>query len=69
MRSRFKTNNFIALLIACILFAAGFALYFLHQRSKPNEPVGQIKTPVSVLAENELTVGKEISSVAPAWRT
>jgi len=69
MRSRFKTNNFIALLIACILFAAGFALYFLHQQSKPDEQVGQIKAPESVIAENELTAAKEIFSAAHTKRT
>jgi len=69
MRSRSKTNNFIALLIACILFAAGFALYFLHQQSQPDEQVGQIRLPVSMIAASTLTVGKAFFSDSSTRRT
>ena len=34
MESRFKSNNFIAILIALILVATGFALAFIHRHSK-----------------------------------
>jgi len=34
MESRFKSNNFIAILIAIFLVAAGFALAFIHRHSK-----------------------------------
>jgi len=44
MESRFKSNNFIAILIAIFLVAAGFALAFIHRHSKSeasheNKPV------------------------------
>ncbi|MDX2418464.1 MAG: hypothetical protein QNK19_13465 [Xanthomonadales bacterium] len=52
MNSRFKTNNFVALLIAVILFAIGFGLYFAHQQAKPNEQLGQVHTPVKIIAQN-----------------
>jgi len=35
MNSRSKSNNFIAVLIALMLFAAGFILLFIHERSEP----------------------------------
>lgn len=34
MQSRFKSNNFIALLIAILLIAIGFALGFIHKQSE-----------------------------------
>jgi len=34
MESRFKSNNFIAILIALFLIAAGFALAFVHRHSE-----------------------------------
>lgn len=34
MESRFKSNNFIAILIALILFMTGFALAFIYRHSK-----------------------------------
>ena len=33
MKSRFKSNNFIAILIAIFLIAAGFILGFIHKQS------------------------------------
>lgn len=50
MNSRFKTNNLIAILVAIILFATGFVLYFMHQQSKPNETLGQVRKPATVIA-------------------
>jgi len=45
MKSRFKSNNFIALLIALILIAIGFVLGFIHKQSGSSEKNG--KTPVA----------------------
>jgi cell division protein FtsN len=50
MNSRSKTNNFIAILIAVILFAIGFALYFAHQQKKSDQQLGQIQSPVTTIA-------------------
>lgn len=52
MNSRFKSNNLIAILIAIILFATGFVLYFMHQQSESNEKLGQARTSSSVIAKN-----------------
>ena len=37
MKSRSKSNNLVALLIALILIAIGFALAFIHRQSESNE--------------------------------
>lgn len=37
MEPRFKSNNFIAILIALLLIAAGFTLAFIHRHSKSQE--------------------------------
>jgi len=50
MNSRSKSNNLIAILIAIILFAIGFALYFVHQQSQSDEQTGQGESPVSAVA-------------------
>jgi hypothetical protein len=34
MKSRSKSNNFIAIFIALLLFAIGFVLYFIHAQSE-----------------------------------
>lgn len=34
MKVHSKSNNFIAILIALLLFAAGFIMYFIHQQSQ-----------------------------------
>jgi len=49
MESRFKSNNFIAILIALILLATGFALAFIHRHSKSEtnhekKPVASLST-------------------------
>ena len=65
MNSRFKTNNFVALLIAVILFAIGFGLYFAHQQAKSNEQVGQVKTPVTTISQGISPGGKAFDSCGP----
>ncbi|MGA9574349.1 MAG: hypothetical protein WBS20_10435 [Lysobacterales bacterium] len=47
MESRFKSNNFIAILIALILIATGFALAFVHRHSESQEDHG--KKPVAAV--------------------
>jgi uncharacterized protein (UPF0333 family) len=37
MKSRFKSNDFFALLIAIALIAIGFVLLFIHQQSSASE--------------------------------
>jgi len=37
MKSRFKSNDFFAILIAVALIAIGFVLLFIHQQSSSNE--------------------------------
>ncbi len=41
MKSRFKSNNFIAILLAIILFTIGFVLAFIHTQSKSAEADAQ----------------------------
>jgi len=40
MNSRFKSNNFIGLLIALFLIATGFALSFINKQSESTEKPG-----------------------------
>jgi hypothetical protein len=47
MKSRFKSNNLFAVLIALFLIAAGFVLGFIHRQSESSEK--QDKTPVAVV--------------------
>jgi len=37
MKSRFKSNDFFAILIAVALIAIGFVLLFIHQQSSSSE--------------------------------
>jgi len=48
MESRFKSNNFIAILIALILFATGFALAFVYRHSKSES--NHAKKPVAMVS-------------------
>ncbi len=50
MNSRFKSNNLVAILIAVILFATGFALYFIHRQSESKQE--QDKAPTAFISEN-----------------
>ena len=47
MKSRSKSNNLVALLIALILIAIGFALAFIHRQSESNEQ--NAKEPVAAI--------------------
>jgi hypothetical protein len=44
MKSQFKSNNFIAIIIALMLFAVGFLLLFIHQQSESSQSGGRVKT-------------------------
>jgi hypothetical protein len=55
MESRFKSNNFIAILIAVILVATGFALAFLHRHSESAKDHG--KKPVAELSTAAMDKG------------
>jgi glucose uptake protein GlcU len=48
MESRSKSNNFIAILIALILIAVGFALAFIHRQSESKE--NNVQKPVAAIA-------------------
>jgi flagellar basal body-associated protein FliL len=52
MESRFKSNNFIAILIALILFATGFALAFVYRHSKSES--NHAKKPVAVISSAKM---------------
>lgn len=47
MKSRSKSNNFIAILIAILLFAIGFVLYFVHQQAQAGESLDGTQTGVT----------------------
>ena len=66
MNSRSKTNNFVALLIAALLFAAGFALYFAHRQLESKEQVGQTQTPAMTVPGYSAPVGKALNNDFPA---
>jgi hypothetical protein len=48
MNSRFRSNNLVAILIALILFATGFALAFIHRQSESKQE--EVKTPVALIS-------------------
>ena len=51
MNSRSKSNNFIAILIALMLFAAGFILLFIHEQSEPDGKQKPAKAKTSAIFE------------------
>ncbi len=55
MSARSKTNNFVAILIAIILMAIGFALYFINEQSVAarEEAPAQAEEPITMSAEAE----------------
>jgi len=59
MKSRFKTANIVAILIAVTLFAIGFALNFLHQKSESDEKQAKTK-------KNTMTTSVSIYGDTPA---
>jgi hypothetical protein len=60
MNSRFKANNLVAILIAIILIAAGFALAFMHRQTESNKNLGQVKIPTKEIAV-DLSSGNQSS--------
>ena len=48
MKSRFKSNNYIAILIAVLLMVIGFVLGFIHKQSESSETQKKTATPVAV---------------------
>jgi Tfp pilus assembly protein PilO len=50
MKSHFKFNNYIALLIALLLIILGFVLGFIHRQNEINEKQAQEKTPVALIS-------------------
>ena len=69
MTSRSKTNNFIALLIAAILFAAGFAMYFIHEKMESEEQLGQLQTCEKLVAGNIPSVETALRMDLPPGHT
>lgn len=57
MKTHSKSNNFVAILIAVILFAIGFMLYFIHEQRQSSEPdkLGQTQYPSVITARHDLT--------------
>jgi len=51
MKSRFKSNDFFALLIAIALIAIGFVLLFIHQQSSASEAHASNRTDGAVSTE------------------
>ena len=51
MKTQFKSNNFIAVIIALILFAVGFLLFFIHKQSEASQTQGRVKTTMTSQAE------------------
>jgi uncharacterized membrane protein len=56
MNTRFKANNFIAILIAVMLIFIGFALGFIHQQMESDEEQNKEGFPVAVLDERPAPV-------------
>ncbi len=62
MKTRSRSNNFVAILIAIMLFAIGFILYFIHEQTQPdkdraNSQNGQPITTLSLAASPSTTPG------------
>jgi heme/copper-type cytochrome/quinol oxidase subunit 3 len=53
MDSRFKSNNLVAILIAVLLFATGFALYFIHRQTESRQE--REKAPTAFISQSMLT--------------
>jgi len=70
MTSQFKSNNFIAILIALMLFAGGFLLYFIHEQSESDEKSKKTKKTttqsIEIIKERDLIlVNSSMTSPAP----
>ena len=57
MKTHTKSTNFVAILIAVILFAIGFMLYFIHEQRQSSGPdkLGQTRAPSVITARHDLT--------------
>ena len=44
MKTHSKSNNFIAILIALLLFAIGFILYFVHEQTQSDKDHANTQT-------------------------
>ena len=64
MNSRFRSNNIVALLIAMLLIATGFALSFINARSDSLTKQKTIKVPTSDITQTSSMTGKSLSHVA-----
>lgn len=53
MKSRSRSNNLVAILIALVLFATGFALLFIHKQSESKQE--QVKTPTALFDRGATT--------------
>ena len=53
MKSRFKSNNYIALLIAIILMVIGFVLGFINKQSESAEKQKQTESPVAMITSQD----------------
>jgi Tfp pilus assembly protein PilO len=52
MEFRSKSNNYVAILIAVMLIAMGFALAFIHKQSKSDEQKEQLKVTITASSES-----------------
>jgi hypothetical protein len=66
MNSRSKSNNFIAILIALLLFAAGFILLFIHEQSEPDDKQKRVKEQTTAVHETDTTRNTHVLPVASA---
>lgn len=62
MKTHSKSNNFIAILIALLLFAIGFVLYFIHEQTqsdkdRANTQTGRPLTELSLAVSGSPTTG------------
>ena len=53
MSSRFKSNNFIAVIIALLLMGTGFVLSFLHRQSESRLEQAKLNQPAAVTTRDE----------------
>ena len=53
MKVHSKSNNFIAILIALLLFAAGFILYFVYQQTEQDNAKRSSNAGVEIRLESQ----------------
>jgi hypothetical protein len=54
MSSRFKSNNFIAVIIALLLMATGFVLSFIHRQTESRLEQAMLKQPATATKHDKL---------------